>query len=736
MKGLTAEGLAQRIGISKGTLYKNLSGERPMTENRVSALRRVLCDTPEEIARFDSKYQASGLPRSASDSNSAAGAIDEVDGRFNMFRVASLDYWPFAGKFDGKLGFMEKFLGRCMKLAVIPIEEKTLGRDPGTETVRFDMKARIEAVEKWQVDILYNLISLQRMKSLHFIPTPIRVAINGVILKSQAEALGPNDEPRIRAARKLLVSGLQPAQDPFVVVTVREEVGHVFVEQSHQLTEIRGEIRKEALGLACLKPQETLNPSALATTLTDLNLVNPTMLVCDEHTALGVVRALGGSGVLLLPPNSDQAVIHSYRRRSTPAYYWGMGMRRLNNWPLVDYLSQTLATFLSLEAENIAELYERLYYDLVEYVTECLTQTGIYIGGMRRTNERVNDLAPVDPTEATMYTSERLTLVEQNARALARRSLSLSRRSIENLPPELSSWKHILKRARERIQIAHGVNRGSIRNVILICAKLALGKDPLKVDTRPIALLRQLSPPKASTTATGRQASQDTSTVRLGHSTDEGVNKPPQDHWRDFLYLMEQELDMDLHTLNEWAGKDFGGSYQLGRFISEIQGLLEASPDSQVVIAIRNYDSSEAKHFQDLCVDYATRKKVPEMAGKILADLSGANAYLAFNLGEPVGFIVGKAIQCDLLSIPQWPSTPETGDEVIQVQHLHVAERMQKADVSRRLVRRVVEEGNDTRKRGVVLRKEDWRQGLESFLECGFAELSGTGYLGYELKHI
>jgi hypothetical protein len=89
-------------------------------------------------------------------------------------------------------------------------------------------------------------------------------------------------------------------------------------------------------------------------------------------------------------------------------------------------------------------------------------------------------------------------------------------------------------------------------------------------------------------------------------------------------------------------------------------------------------------------------------------------------------------------------SSDKLATKVILVQHLYVAERLQKADVTRRLIRHVVERGNylvreeskDFRVRGILLKKEDWvGDDTEPFLESGFAEMVGTGYIGYEIKH-
>ncbi len=631
-------------------------------------LRGVLCETPELRFKFDRLYEQSSSIKKQS-------PLDvKIDSVHSRLRVSSLDFAPISGS---KGCFIDRFLENCLRLAAIGIEPTQVGGPQATGPVRFNMKERIDAVEDDRVDMLYNLVSLQRMKKLSFISTPIRIGINGVMFQRQAgpvPAAQPESNvdhpgrqtrkrPRIHDARELLVYGRQPDADPFWVVTVRHEVGSVYMEQVHNLQEIANPQDKDALRYRCLDQQDTLDASFLATHMRRLSNTVPVMMVSDEHTALSVLRALNGDGVLILTPNSDQAVIHSEHRRIPPAYYFGFGLRRVNNWPLIDYMEHTIRTYLSLEAETIAYWYEQLYYELVAHITDCLKNTNIYVGSLRRTTNRVND-SPPPGADVPTWKSVRKTMVEQTARAVALRSLSLSRRSIQYLPPELADWRQILTRARERVQISDGADRGRIRNVIIYCAKMALGRDPLSPEPDPIELLRELVPsyersfrpnlgsPDGAANRCGPVTQLDVSHGMMA-SSDAGSGTGGEgegavaDQWESFLYLSERELDMDLSSLRRCPEREFVESRDLGKFISKVQKLLESSRDSQVVLAISEYKPKDRETFLRLLDDFATTPGTVGLRRQVKLDGSfdegcASVRFVAYNLGEMVGFIEGE----------------------------------------------------------------------------------------------
>lgn len=728
--------LAKTAGMNTATVYKYLSGARAIPPERAQRLRDALCETPELRSRFDSLYQKS---RPGKNRSPLELAIDSPNAEL---RIASLDYRPFSG--DPRC-FLDRFVEKCLELAVIGLEHAEPERISPDGPSTFDITERIEAIERRKVDLVFSLVSLQHMKKLAFIPIPIRIAVNGVLFHPRSSGKERPVAERLEAARNLLVRGEQRSAEPIHVVTIRNEVGHIFLEQTHHFTEAQDQAEaqnRDDLGIRnsidagtnCLYPQSTLDAGELSDKLKKLGRFYPSMLIADERTCLDVLGALGGDGVLVLPPNSDQAVIHSIDRRIPPCFYFGIGMRRANNSPLIHFLQQTFSTFLAVESETIAAWYEELYNQLVERARSWLSNSAIYIGGIHLTKYRLPTDNSRDPIHSRASDPDALkshceTQIEQTARAFARRCLTLSRRSLESLPPEMAAWRPILERARERVQVASGGNRGHLRNIVFHSAKMALGKDPFIWESDPIALLRELEPAFESRDDRGLHLGPET-----GFHDGPSRSVPPESHWTNFLYLMELELDMDLSLLKEVPERWFFSSADLGRLISKIQVLMEASRDSQLVLTIRTCESQRDRlALIALWKDYLEPDRLPDPQSHIASNINQPGSYslVAYHLGEPVGFLTAHIYQSESEDKGQ---DREPFDNTIGIRHLHVIHRMNHGGVSRRLIRRIIEEGNETLKKAIWTDRSLWNgYQQKKFERAGFVSADGN-LLYFEYK--
>jgi hypothetical protein len=730
---LQPKDLAAATGITLPMLRKYLAGGRFIPPNRAEALRLALAQTPEEKSRFDSLYEKhTARFKNTADHPSSTG--------IEKLLLLSLPYYPFCGAPDKSKCFMEFNLDKMLGLsgtAVDPLEDQNAPGQPP----RFNMQERMAAIENGRADLLFNLITLPRMKRIFYLATPIRISLNAVVFLNEAHR-----EKGLQEASELLVHGNQPENpgDHFRIIVVRDEIGHSYLSQSVHVPE------------SMMEMKDTLDPEELAESMRNLSS-GRVMLVCDEHTCLGVLRQLKGSGVLVLPPNTDQAVIHSSERRIPPAYYFGIGMKR-DRTELTTYMSETMSAYLSLETETIAESMEGLYRKLVDYVKECLAETGIYVGGLRRTFYRVSDapldLKKVDPPSdkasdqqpdknalAAQWKHERSMFVDQHARAVARKTLSLSRRSIESLPREMDSWRVALTRARQRIQIYDGGDRGRLRSIILCCAKLALGKDPFMPEPDPIGLLRNLVPVTREQREKDRQdgllspfAPLSAQALSPEEAEDAGG------HWEDFLRLLERELDMDLTELRDFPERKFYRSRDLGKLISTIQRLLEASAESSIVLAIRRYKPADQHDFAQLRKEYARKK--PNRGNQLPENPSPEESktlkrFIAYNLSEPVGFIEGEEkFEFFQPDESRGPDAKVDLSNTILINHLYVADHIHHSGVSRLLIRKMIEEGNDTAKSGVWIEAWKWSEKEkepEKFVRSGFVERN-PNLLWYELK--
>jgi predicted GNAT family acetyltransferase len=189
-----------------------------------------------------------------------------------------------------------------------------------------------------------------------------------------------------------------------------------------------------------------------------------------------------------------------------------------------------------------------------------------------------------------------------------------------------------------------------------------------------------------------------------------------------------------------------------------VQKLLEASRDSQNVLTIRSYEESQAEAFDKLRKDYAESRGHDEFKTLLRTSFSSKEEryslmrFLAFSLGEPVGFIEGIAIP-EKKAERQPPTAPASGEpsasaslkpepadlrrdegNTIEVTHLHVRDYMRNTGVSRRLIRRIVEEANDTCKKAVWLKTvSPVGDAFEKFHKCGFVPAEQGRLYWYDL---
>ncbi len=651
--------LAEATGLTEDALYSYESGKRVVPRGSKSArLRQALCTDEDSKHQFDEL-----LDEAMSDRPHSPLTLDIGSTSSAGWKIAPLVFEPFSGRGDR---FADIFLRTMLEHAVIKFDIPVFAV-PQTATQRFDMRERVRWVEEGRIDILVNLISLQRLRRLKYLSSPIRVSLNAVILQPDEENVD-SCENRVRAAEKLLIQGERTPGCDYKVLAVEYEVGHVYVEQTRRMGRDR------------ILLEDTLDARVLADRLLKLS-PGLVMLVTDEITALSVVRALGGKGTLVLPPSTDQSVTHVVARRIPPVHYLGFGLRRRNNDPLVEYLTEALATYVSTELEPVAAMMETLYVDLVKHVTECLQFTTAYRGGVRRI-----PTSPGPDTAAMKRHEEdrkRVTnsLREQNARAYARRCLNLSRRALGDLPPELEPWGPVLRRTRERAQFRDARNRVQVRDVIVSSMKSVLGIDPL--------------------------------------GNFEGIYKKYFDratdpeHRGDFKYILERELDVSLPQIPESAMESASKGLEL--FVSAVQRAMEDTVDMTNVVSVKLVSDEDglSQTFEELWGRYARvihPKEMPpewEFKAHVAAVGRGAVRFVAFNLGEPVGLIESKEIRIGK-------------KKALEIQHLFVSEAAQGSGISRRLIRKIIDEAVPNREY-IVLAPETPSDIEDAFKRSGFS---------------
>jgi GNAT superfamily N-acetyltransferase len=279
---------------------------------------------------------------------------------------------------------------------------------------------------------------------------------------------------------------------------------------------------------------------------------------------------------------------------------------------------------------------------------------------------------------------------------------------------------------------------------------MALGLNPLVPGDEPIDLLRRLVPEEEIPTEIkkfyGREFYQDKAgflkmLCSLPPADREYDRQPKPGPWLDFLILLGRELDLDLSFLGDCEERYFTLSRDLGRLISNIQRHLEGARETQNVLTVVEFDSHRLKSFEQLAKEYADQRNNEAYLNGFEMDLekvkeSNTIRFLAFSLGDPVGFIeahryIKSADQAHALG----HELGEITSCSIEVDHLHVTGYMRNTGVSRRLIRRIVEQANEQLCREVWLETSRFqREDLPKFRRAGFSESEMGRFLSLEMK--
>ena len=173
------------------------------------------------------------------------------------------------------------------------------------------------------------------------------------------------------------------------------------------------------------------------------------------------------------------------------------------------------------------------------------------------------------------------------------------------------------------------------------------------------------------------------------------------------------------------------------------QLLLEMSRDSQLTLTIREYDPIyDQISFSRLSDEYVMDRRTPSLRhtlSKVFeSDLPTYIRFIAYNLGEAVGFLAAEIRPPEALSNDHWERMTRSERQsfqqghTIRVNHLHVIEHMHKAGVSRRLIRRIMEEGNNEELNGIWILRSEWTEEEQlKFQRSGFVRTAMDDKLWY-----
>jgi transcriptional regulator with XRE-family HTH domain len=701
---LSVEDLSRTTNISPHTLRQYESGRRRITPKKVVIIGEALYKTEKGMPDRDSDEAKAfyGLSKAAK-LRPASPLKLAIDSDGSSLRVCPLVYPPFSGD---PSRFVDAFIGKMFEMAMIRFEQPHFAK-AFLESKKFDISKRISWLETNEADLIVNLLSLSRMKRLRYLLTPIRVSLNAVVPANPvAVGVTKDDWPTIEEIKSFLATGKRP-EKPIELLAIKNEVG--WVHLIHTLKVHPEEIND--LG--------TLDAARLASEMGRSSQHCP-ILVCDEVTALACVRKMRvedsgemiSRGTLVLQPTTDEAVFESKKRCHLPEHPLAIGLRRERNDDLMSYLSDAMSMFLSCETETIAAMYEALYRELVHEVKLSLSvQDDLYMGGVRR-------------VQFDEQKGSREILVDQNARAYARRCLQVSRSSLEHLPPELRQWESVLRRARERIQHEQAVDRNRIRKVVIFALELVTGFPPTGGNDVPAVRLADLRGKKRGTA---------------------------------LKYVLERELDIevDIEYIDSFlkqnekeTGEPLDADVVLEELISDMQELMEASGQTGSVTYIAKRSDRDSANdtikieedFEDLKKAYeadvkaeAQKRSIPDSLRTLREDLPKESTFIAYNLGEPVGVLMTSVVD----------AVVEDGTVVapksLQADRIFVKKYIRGGGgMSRRLIRKAIEYANAHECESVWL---DTSRALTPehvppvFRRCGFAD-SADSKLLYRLSRL
>jgi len=590
-RDVSVESIATTASVSTKTVYRWLSGQMLPSNPQLDKILLGLDLSQDDVKTARRLYDESALSRTS--------PLDlELDSEAASLRVAPLKFPPFSGSPDA---FMERFLESMLNLAGIAVEVPDFAQIREGDAQPFEISDRVRWLDEKRVDIVPHLASLQRLKKIAFLLTPIRVSLNAVILRVQDEI---RQKELLQNAQRLLTQTEKTPTRNFRLIAVSGEVGAVYLERSLKIDRKR------------ISFMETLDAGKLADSLTSSSEL-PGMVVVDEMSAFALIQQLQGKGMLVFPPSTDQAMLKVAHRSELPIHHLGFGLHRLGNSDLINYIDEAAKQYLAAETERVAILYEKLYNDQVAYLEAALAQTYSYKGAIRI------DWKSFRPDGESPSTDDDSSSVGinlwRNARLIARRCLNLTTTAIAELPLELSSWKQVLKRTDQRIQISESSDRSHIKLII---------KDLLRFTSHVLPGQPQGRP------------------LRGGIKPSHEEKQNDQDLWEHFLSHLEQSFNFKVPGEQYPEMRESFYSAGVEGLVSIVQKMMRSVANEKDFISVRKVEVTE-KRFSELFNTY--KLKHPELASRKDPDRKGSSRVptinlLASELGDPLGFLQANIV--------------------------------------------------------------------------------------------
>lgn len=341
-KGETQRKLATKWKIGHATISAWMRGTRVPSDSLLRKLAKKLYKSSEDQDNFIKTVQAASKEEKAQ--RRGLSPDDQADETLSHLNILVLTYPPFSTSDSfATPGFLNRALDKF--LAYTPLKPDNVTSRVGQILLHSQDDNAIG---------LGILASIPRLSTLRFITTPIRIGINGVVLRG----LPQGQEEKIRQALTNKNAGFLRISNPIVS---RDEVAHAFLK-----SRCGGAI---SLSESRITVIDDLGPEALADELlqTDDKDQRPKVVFVDEVSSIrvcSVVRKMSKgslSAKLLFPVATEEAAMGA--KAELPEFLLGLCFSR--GFRSRDYFVEALKLTLRTEVHVLAKYYLLLREELV-----------------------------------------------------------------------------------------------------------------------------------------------------------------------------------------------------------------------------------------------------------------------------------------------------------------------------------------------------------------------------------
>jgi transcriptional regulator with XRE-family HTH domain len=345
---LTIRGAAKALGVSPATFAAWKGGERAPRARNIRQLAELLYggDADARLVFIESLTRAVG----------PSGSPPVDDGSFfdRELKVGVVRYDPISVPSilgEPSKGFLDSLLRRLFNYGELRVPR---------EFEEVDLDHAVRSLGAGEFDIIAGMMAtVDRAKLIHFIPTPITLPVNAVLLKDHLEQLSMNGDKAKESLRRAIT-------DP-----AGEETEGFRIHPIFRTNEIGGLYCRLALGLSEKDTErvtiaDRYDKNVYHDLLAGHRIVNSEnfpLVVADELMCIQVLQLAAGKADLLFDLEKSFEEL--------PCYSIGFAVPR-SKTTLISYLEEVFPIYLRADIHFLIDRYGRLYKRLLTHVSKAL----------------------------------------------------------------------------------------------------------------------------------------------------------------------------------------------------------------------------------------------------------------------------------------------------------------------------------------------------------------------------